>query len=117
MRYADGLALQEQLVKQRQAGEIEDTLLLLEHDPVFTLGRNARAAKALERVGLDPARTELRLESGPAASTLLDLAAAGGFDLVAAGRRGLSAWRDLLTGGVSEKLLLLSPCPILLAHA
>jgi nucleotide-binding universal stress UspA family protein len=72
---------------------------------------------ALERVGLDPARTELRLESGPAASTLLDLAAAGGFDLVAAGRRGLSAWRDLLTGGVSEKLLLLSPCPILLAHA
>jgi len=72
---------------------------------------------ALERVGLDPARTDLRIESGPVASTLLDLASAGGFDLLAAGRRGLSAWRDLLTGGVSEKLLLLSPCPALLAHA
>lgn len=72
---------------------------------------------ALERVGLDPARTELRVETGPVASTLLDLAVTGGFDLVAAGRRGLSAWRELLTGGVSEKLLLLSPCPVLLAHA
>jgi lipoyl(octanoyl) transferase len=41
IRYADGLDLQADLVKQRQAGEIPDTLLLLEHDPVFTLGRNA----------------------------------------------------------------------------
>lgn len=77
----------------------------------------AALQSALERVGLDPARTEVRIETGPIASTLLDLASSGGYDLVAAGRRGLSAWRDLLTGGVSEKLLLLSPCPILLAHA
>jgi len=47
VRYADGLLLQEQLVKQRQAGEIDDTLLLLEHEPVFTLGRNARAQNVL----------------------------------------------------------------------
>jgi lipoyl(octanoyl) transferase len=45
--YADGLALQERLVAERQAGRIEDTLLLLEHDPVFTLGRNARAEHVL----------------------------------------------------------------------
>jgi lipoyl(octanoyl) transferase len=47
IRYADGLALQETLVKQRQAGSIPDTLLLLEHDPVFTLGRNARSENVL----------------------------------------------------------------------
>ncbi len=57
--YADALALQEDLVRQRQAGAIPDTLLLLEHAPVFTLGRNARAenvllpAEALRARGFD----------------------------------------------------------------
>ena len=45
--YGDGLALQERLVAERQAGRIPDTLLLLEHEPVFTLGRNARAEHVL----------------------------------------------------------------------
>ncbi len=31
--------LQEQLLEQRLAGEITDTILLLEHEPVFTIGR------------------------------------------------------------------------------
>jgi len=47
VRYAEGLELQARLVKQRQAGTIPDTLLLLEHDPVFTLGRNARKENVL----------------------------------------------------------------------
>lgn len=47
VRYADGLALQERLVKDRQAGAVADTLLLLEHEPVFTLGRNARVENVL----------------------------------------------------------------------
>ena len=45
--FAPTLALQQQLVKQRQAQECPDTLLLLEHDPVFTLGRNARKQNVL----------------------------------------------------------------------
>jgi lipoyl(octanoyl) transferase len=40
--YARGLELQAELVAERQADRAADTLLLLEHDPVFTLGRNAR---------------------------------------------------------------------------
>ena len=47
MPYAEGLELQARLVAERQAGRIPDTLLLLEHDPVFTLGRNARAENVL----------------------------------------------------------------------
>jgi lipoyl(octanoyl) transferase len=47
LRYAEGLELQARLVADRQAGRIRDTLLLLEHDPVFTLGRNARAENVL----------------------------------------------------------------------
>jgi len=45
--YAEGLEMQAQLVARRQAGEVPDTLLLLEHEPVFTLGRNARRENVL----------------------------------------------------------------------
>ena len=45
--YAEGLRLQQKLVALRKAGEIGDVLLLLEHTPVITLGRNAKAANVL----------------------------------------------------------------------
>jgi len=45
--YSDGLRLQRKLVDLRKAGQIGDVLLLLEHTPVITLGRNARAANVL----------------------------------------------------------------------
>ncbi len=45
--YAEGLGLQRKLVDLRKAGQIGDVLLLLEHPPVITLGRNAKAANVL----------------------------------------------------------------------
>jgi lipoate-protein ligase B len=45
--YAEVLALQERLHAQRVAGEIPDTLLLLEHRAVYTLGRSAAAENVL----------------------------------------------------------------------
>jgi lipoyl(octanoyl) transferase len=45
--YADGLRLQKELVAQRKAGAIPDTLLLLEHPHVYTLGRNAKRENLL----------------------------------------------------------------------
>ena len=45
--YATGLALQEKLVGLRKEGRIGDVLLLLEHRPVITLGRNAKTANVL----------------------------------------------------------------------
>ena len=41
--YSDGVSLQETLRARRQAGEIPDTLLLLEHPPTYTAGRRAAA--------------------------------------------------------------------------
>jgi lipoyl(octanoyl) transferase len=38
--YQQGLALQDRLVAERRGGLIPDQLLLLEHDPVYTIGRN-----------------------------------------------------------------------------
>ncbi len=45
--YGRALELQTDLVRRRQGREIPDTLLLLEHDPVFTLGRNAKREHVL----------------------------------------------------------------------
>jgi lipoyl(octanoyl) transferase len=42
--YATGLQLQQQLVDLRKQERIGDALLLLEHTPVITLGRNANAS-------------------------------------------------------------------------
>jgi lipoate-protein ligase B len=42
--YAEALALQEEVRARRQRDEIPDTLLLLEHPPVYTRGRRTLAA-------------------------------------------------------------------------
>jgi lipoyl(octanoyl) transferase len=45
--YATGLRLQQRLVELRKQGRIGDTLLFLEHTPVITSGRNAKAANII----------------------------------------------------------------------
>jgi lipoyl(octanoyl) transferase len=45
--YATGLRLQQQLVALRKEEKIGDVLLLLEHSPVITLGRNAKASNVV----------------------------------------------------------------------
>lgn len=44
MAYGDAWALQKDLVAQRQEGSVPDTLILLEHDHVITLGRKTTPA-------------------------------------------------------------------------
>ena len=45
--YAEVLELQRELAKERIAGTRPDTLLLVEHEPVVTLGRSSKAAHLL----------------------------------------------------------------------
>ena len=45
--YAEGLRIQAEVVAARKANLIGDTLILLEHPPVLTLGRNATRANIL----------------------------------------------------------------------
>ena len=45
--YAEGLRVQAEVVDARKAGRVGDTLLLMEHDPVLTLGRNSTRANIL----------------------------------------------------------------------
>lgn len=47
MEYGRALAIQRRLHERRARGEIDDVLLTVEHDPVFTRGRNARETEFL----------------------------------------------------------------------
>jgi nucleotide-binding universal stress UspA family protein len=76
----------------------------------------ADVALDLAATGLASQRHRIRIVAGPVAESLLALARGEGADLISAGRRGKSAWEELLTGSVSDKLLQLSPCPVLVAH-
>jgi lipoyl(octanoyl) transferase len=63
--YDDGLALQRALVEERRANRVPDTLLLLQHPPVITLGVKLAAARShirataqqLEALGIDIVET------------------------------------------------------------
>src|SRR3954466_1818704 len=43
VEYREAAALQERLREQDQAGELPDLMLLLEHPPVYTIGRRSEA--------------------------------------------------------------------------
>ena len=45
--YVEALALQQEMVELRHQGKIENTVLMLEHPPVLTLGRNASRVNIL----------------------------------------------------------------------
>ena len=52
--YSEALDWQRQLAEDRIAGRLShDVLLLLEHPPVVTLGRNSHAAHVLQPAGID----------------------------------------------------------------
>jgi lipoyl(octanoyl) transferase len=59
LAYAPALELQAELVRERRAGAVPDTLLLLEHPHVITLGTGTRAENVLvspeerERLGIE----------------------------------------------------------------
>jgi lipoyl(octanoyl) transferase len=62
--YGKALEIQYELLGKRQRGEIGDTLILVEHDPVITLGKNAErlnvrgTAKELEESGISIYNTD-----------------------------------------------------------
>ncbi|MGA8186071.1 MAG: lipoyl(octanoyl) transferase LipB [Terriglobia bacterium] len=64
MGYEESLRLQRERVAARKAGDIADTLIMLEHPPVYTLGRNANrenilfSPERLRRLGAEVFETD-----------------------------------------------------------
>lgn len=46
--YGHALEIQRETARLRREGAVEDTLILTEHDPVYTLGRNAKESNILD---------------------------------------------------------------------
>ncbi len=60
VEYSQSLSIQEELLSRKFAGDADDYLLILEHPPVYTLGRGADEADlqgAPERLGVPAIRT------------------------------------------------------------
>jgi lipoate-protein ligase B len=58
IEYREAVALQERLRARVQAGELPDLLLLLEHPPVYTLGRRSEPGDLPVRGDIDVVETE-----------------------------------------------------------
>ena len=58
VEYREAVALQERLRARVQAGELPDLLLLLEHPPVYTLGRRSEPGELPVRSDIDVVETE-----------------------------------------------------------
>ena len=61
-KYKSTLSLQKKMQKQRIAGNIKDTLILVEHEPVYTLGKNANRHHLLQ--GRDKSVEVYNIERG-----------------------------------------------------
>lgn len=59
MPYDEALERQFDLVARRRAGEVPDTLLLLEHDPVYTIGRTRDRSSLRDPDGLPHPAVEI----------------------------------------------------------
>jgi len=89
-------------------------------DPYFeeALARRITCAKekieeAKKRVGEVP-KLETEILEGPAASAILQVAEVHKADLIVMGTRGLGGLAGTLLGSQSQKVVMLSECPVLL---
>lgn len=73
-----------------------------------------RGAELLERHRNDRVGIDLDIQRGPAASSIVDRA--GGYDLIAVGRRGMSTLERWLVGSVTDKVVRHAPCSVLVSH-
>ena len=75
------------------------------------LERRARAARG------EGLLVRARLRTGPAASTIAEMATEEGIDLLVVGTHGRSGLDRLIVGSVAERVVRLAPCPVLVVKS
>lgn len=88
----------------RAEGNIGDAMEAL-------MTRTLKAAEARAR-RLGVSRIELRTGSGDVAQSLINIAASTSVEMIVLGRRGRGQLAGLLLGSVSQKLVSLAPCAV-----
>lgn len=72
--------------------------------------------EAIRAAGLTPETCRSQMLEGNVAATLLRLAEEEAYDLIFMGSRGLGPLQELLLGSVSEKVMNLAPCPVVIVR-
>jgi nucleotide-binding universal stress UspA family protein len=80
-------------------------------------GTRARLEAVVAGAGGPPPRIETRLEDGPPAQQILDVAAETGADLIVVGTHGRTGLPRLLLGSVADRVLRQAECPVLTIRA
>lgn len=101
---ADTLLQEEAQKLVRAEGSIGDVMEAL-------TAQTLKAAEARAR-HLGVSRVELRTGSGDVAQSLINIAASSSIEMVVLGRRGRGQLAGLLLGSVSQKLVSLAPCAV-----
>lgn len=77
---------------------------------------NDNLQKMIERLGAR-SETYALLRSGNPADEIVEAAREEGASLVVISTHGIGGWRNLMFGSVAEKVIRLSPSPVLVTHA
>ena len=101
---ADTLLGEEARQLARAEGSIGDALEAL-------TAQTLKAAEARAR-HLGVSRIELRTGSGDVAQSLINIAARSSVEMIVLGRRGRGQLAGLLLGSISQKLVSLAPCAV-----
>lgn len=101
---ADSLLVEEALQLARAEGSIGDALEALTAQTLKTAEARARQ--------LGVAKIQLQTGSGDVAQSLINIAASNSVEMVVLGRRGRGQLAGLLLGSVSQKLVSLAPCAV-----
>jgi nucleotide-binding universal stress UspA family protein len=101
---ADSQAFEEAQQLVRTEGSVGEVLEAL-------TTQTLKAAEARAR-HLGVSRTELRVGWGDVTRSLIDIAKDGRADMIVVGRRGRGQLAGLLLGSVSQKLVSLAPCAV-----
>jgi nucleotide-binding universal stress UspA family protein len=80
-------------------------------------GIRARLEAVVASEGEPPPAVEARLEDGPPAQRILDVAGESGADLVVVGTHGRTGLPRLLLGSVADRVLRQAECPVLTVRA